>query len=311
MPLTVLRKGEPGRTPLIAMHSFEGSMSVYESIALPPGTPLFAVEHRDLSDEDFEPFGSLEEQAQETAHRVCDAVGGAPFHLIGASFGALLAQMVATRAVALGGNPCALVLLDPPPAPKHWLQDTRTEAQLRARSLYGSCHIRRVAAELAGMTPPPFPIFGEHKRFTRQLCEALDYVVAVSADAAPSARQAFEREHQVVYWHARGLMQLAGKEVVPYLGGDKKGRTVSLMLASGRSQFYEGSSSDAATGGASLTRQIVRVERDQRQFMDPYGSCVAPIEVEGQHIPAINQCLRGQHDGFNSFLAEALSGWEA
>ena len=111
--------------PVVYAHSVLGDHHGSEPIwsLILPQSDVYTLRHRILSGGDaytLDPVGT-KAMVDEYARACVATFTHTPFDLMGASFGALLAQKVAHAAIAFNGCPRRLVLIDPPPAvPKNY-----------------------------------------------------------------------------------------------------------------------------------------------------------------------------------------------
>uniref|UniRef100_A0A7S2D2W5 Carrier domain-containing protein n=1 Tax=Haptolina brevifila TaxID=156173 RepID=A0A7S2D2W5_9EUKA len=302
--LCELEPGAEGATPLIAMYGIQGHPLLNSGgLWLPVRTPLYKLQHALIAEEGFAGYSTFEDETDDVARRLLAFMAGSGFHLIGGSFGALLAHVVATRAVALGGQPRTLILMDPPPPPKFWIRQPTSEAHNRARAWFASCSLHRYPAVQAGFAVPPLPVFDENRDVSDMRAEALDFLTSVTASGA-AGRQRFIHEHEIIFQHMGGFQGLAGVDLEPFAN-------ISYMFASKRKEFFEHRSYDATLGTAGTTsglRPVNRVKSDERWQHASYGAEeYRHIEIDGEHIPSIIRCLTGKEKAFHSFMAECLA----
>ncbi|MFF7295668.1 amino acid adenylation domain-containing protein [Streptomyces sp. NPDC008265] len=120
-PLVTLRAAPPGASApppaLFCVHPGAGTGWVYRSLLehLDPARPVHALQSRSLSEPGARGAG-VAEMAAEYAGRIRGVQPHGPYHLLGWSFGALLAHAVAVRLQEDGEEVAGLVLLDGYPA---------------------------------------------------------------------------------------------------------------------------------------------------------------------------------------------------
>jgi len=103
-----VQEGISGNTPLVAVFGVNGDCKVYSQLASKldlPGFPIYALQARDASS-----FSGLADGLAVETIKLC---GVARYHLIGASFGGLLAHQIACTSKRLGGSVGRLILVDP------------------------------------------------------------------------------------------------------------------------------------------------------------------------------------------------------
>ncbi|MFJ1608827.1 alpha/beta fold hydrolase, partial [Streptomyces sp. NPDC088253] len=140
-PVLPLRFGGSG-TPLFCVHPVAGIGWVYSGLLrhLDPERPVYALQARGLTDPDGKP-ASLSDLVADYLRQVRTVSPEGPYHLLGWSFGGVVAQAMATELERVGAEVASLTLLDSyPPDPAHaWTErfdydDPRAAAEL-ARSL--------------------------------------------------------------------------------------------------------------------------------------------------------------------------------
>jgi len=103
-----VQEGISGNTPLVGVFDVNGDCKVYSQLARKldlPGFPIYALQAREASS-----FSGL---ADGLAVETMELCGMARYHLIGASFGGLLAHQIACASKRLGGGVGRLILVDP------------------------------------------------------------------------------------------------------------------------------------------------------------------------------------------------------
>ncbi|MFF4486749.1 alpha/beta fold hydrolase, partial [Streptomyces sp. NPDC001544] len=140
-PLLPLRSGGSG-APLFCVHPVAGIGWVYSGLLrhLGPDRPVYALQARGLTDPDGMP-ASLSELVADYVRQIRTVRPEGPYHLLGWSFGGVVAQAAATELQRAGAEVASLTLLDSyPPDPAHASterfdhDDPRAAAEL-ARSL--------------------------------------------------------------------------------------------------------------------------------------------------------------------------------
>ncbi|MFB7808620.1 amino acid adenylation domain-containing protein [Streptomyces virginiae] len=112
-PLVTLRAGAPGAPALFCVHPGAGTGWVYRGLLehLDPQWSVHALQSRALSEPGARP-GSVEEMAAEYAARIRAVQPHGPYHLLGWSFGAVVAHQVAVTLQRDGEEVAGLTLLD-------------------------------------------------------------------------------------------------------------------------------------------------------------------------------------------------------
>jgi thioesterase domain-containing protein len=118
--------------PLFCFHPVSGLGWRYAGLAatLPDDVPLYAVQARGLDGEGALP-GTIEEMAAEYVDRIRIVAPSGPYHLLGWSFGGLVAQAAATRLQELGEQIGLLAILDSYPYQEMAARRTRHPAGKR------------------------------------------------------------------------------------------------------------------------------------------------------------------------------------
>ncbi|MFE0579209.1 amino acid adenylation domain-containing protein [Streptomyces sp. NPDC058874] len=116
-PLVTLRTGAPGTPALFCVHPGAGTGWVYRGLLehLDPQRSVHALQSRALSAPEARP-GSVTEMAAEYAARIRAVQPHGPYHLLGWSFGAVVAHAVAVTLQQDGQEVAGLTLLDGYPA---------------------------------------------------------------------------------------------------------------------------------------------------------------------------------------------------
>ncbi|MFE5584093.1 amino acid adenylation domain-containing protein [Kitasatospora sp. NPDC056531] len=116
-PLITLRPGAAGEPALFCVHPGAGTGWVYRSLLdhLGPHRPVHALQARGLSRPGARP-ASVAQMADDYAALIRTVQPSGPYHLLGWSFGALVAHAVAVRLQTDGEDVAQLVLLDGYPA---------------------------------------------------------------------------------------------------------------------------------------------------------------------------------------------------
>ncbi|MEV7416128.1 amino acid adenylation domain-containing protein [Streptomyces sp. NPDC089919] len=117
-PLVTLRPGAPGVPALFCVHPGAGTGWVYRGLLehLDPRWPVHALQSRALSEPAARP-GTVAEMAAEYAARIRAVQPDGPYHLLGWSFGAVVAHSVAVTLQNAGAEVAGLTLLDGYPTP--------------------------------------------------------------------------------------------------------------------------------------------------------------------------------------------------
>ncbi|MDN3358473.1 non-ribosomal peptide synthetase [Actinomadura sp. DC4] len=125
-------RSEGTRSPLFCVHPLAGLAWCYRGLAdLLPGRPVYGLQARGLTA--GAPPGSVEEMAADYTARIREIQPTGPYHLLGWSFGGLVANAIAARLQAGGERVALLALLDAYPSGG---QDTRTtDTRARIRSI--------------------------------------------------------------------------------------------------------------------------------------------------------------------------------
>ncbi|MFI9362337.1 amino acid adenylation domain-containing protein [Kitasatospora sp. NPDC053057] len=112
-PLVTLRSGADGEPALFCVHPGAGTGWVYRALLdhLDPDRPVHALQARGLGEPGARP-ASVAEMADDYATLIRTVQPSGPYHLLGWSFGALVAHAVAVRLQADGEDVAQLVLLD-------------------------------------------------------------------------------------------------------------------------------------------------------------------------------------------------------
>ncbi|MBG6085889.1 non-ribosomal peptide synthetase [Actinomadura viridis] len=107
-----LRTGGDG-PPLFCIHSGGGLSWSYAALAeqLSPDRPVYGLQARGLTGDEELP-GSIQEMAADYLARIREIQPDGPYHLLGWSFGGLVAQAVAARIQAEGGQVELLAIID-------------------------------------------------------------------------------------------------------------------------------------------------------------------------------------------------------
>jgi thioesterase domain-containing protein len=116
--LLPLRTANGGAQPLFCVHPTSGMSWCYAGLLRPldPARPVYGLQARQLTDGDYRP-ADLEELAEQYAQVIRAVQPHGPYHLLGWSFGGLLAHATATRLEADGEEVALLALLDSYPLP--------------------------------------------------------------------------------------------------------------------------------------------------------------------------------------------------
>ncbi|MGP4092067.1 alpha/beta fold hydrolase, partial [Streptomyces sp. KR55] len=112
--LLPLRAAGPGsRPPLFCLHHNTGLSWGYAALLrhLPEDQPVYGVQARGLTDPDSMPQ-SIEEMAADYADQIRTVQPSGPYHLLGWSFGGVVAQAVAARLEEQGEEAALVALLD-------------------------------------------------------------------------------------------------------------------------------------------------------------------------------------------------------
>jgi non-ribosomal peptide synthase protein (TIGR01720 family) len=126
-------RAEGTRPPLFCVHPLAGLAWCYRGLAdLLPGRPVYGLQARGLT-AGTAPPGSVEEMAVDYTARIREVQPTGPYHLLGWSFGGLVANAIAARLRADGERVALLALLDAYPSGG---QDARaTGSRERIRSI--------------------------------------------------------------------------------------------------------------------------------------------------------------------------------
>jgi len=225
-----------------------------------------------------------------------------PFDLIGASYGALVAQHLAHAARKVGACPRRLVLVDPFPswpairetAPNSVLlaagegQNARDAARfilkLRLQSQHGvergDAILEELEVDLAAVPN-----------------DAVGLFLAAQALPADASREELllqaHREHRRVM-----AVSSVGPTIVdlvesmkPFRAAGSTEPTVLVVLASERRAFFE-----EVYGTASFQDEL-----------EPYGITLAPIRVDGPHFGVVTRCISNREPRFTEALEVFLS----
>jgi thioesterase domain-containing protein len=113
-----LRTANGPAAPLFCVHPTSGMSWCYAGLLRPldPARPVYGLQARQLTDGDYRP-ADLEELAEQYAQEIRAVQPHGPYHLLGWSFGGLLAHATATRLEADGAEVALLALLDAYPLP--------------------------------------------------------------------------------------------------------------------------------------------------------------------------------------------------
>ncbi|MFF6877062.1 alpha/beta fold hydrolase, partial [Streptomyces sp. NPDC012474] len=156
-PVLPLRSGGSG-TPLFCVHPVAGIGWVYSGLLrhLDTERPVHALQARGLTDPDGKP-ASLSELVADYVRQVRTVSPEGPYHLLGWSFGGVVAQAMATELQRAGAEVASLSLLDSyPPDPAHrWNERFDHDDPRAAEELARSLGVEPDAQEgpLADLTP--------------------------------------------------------------------------------------------------------------------------------------------------------------
>jgi amino acid adenylation domain-containing protein len=134
-PFTVLipLRATGAEAPLFCVHPVGGVSWCYSGLlrVLPPDRPVYGLQARGIRDGRL--AGSVEEMAGEYLARVREVQPAGPYHLLGWSFGGLVAHAMATRLQRAGEEVALLALLDSYPASA--VHDVTVDSEQEARAL--------------------------------------------------------------------------------------------------------------------------------------------------------------------------------
>ncbi|WP_255306048.1 amino acid adenylation domain-containing protein [Streptomyces sp. Wb2n-11] len=113
-PLLPLRAGDGGVPPLFCVHPGSGLGTPYAALLrhVEPDRPVHALQARGLSDLGGVPPSSVEEMAADYVRQIRSVRPAGPYHLLGWSFGGLVAHAMATRLQDEGERVGVLAVLD-------------------------------------------------------------------------------------------------------------------------------------------------------------------------------------------------------
>jgi len=147
--LPMRRQG--GRPPLFCFAPATGLAWCYAGLiaGLPVGQPVYGLQAHGIAREEPLP-ADIQSLAADYLRRIRQVQSAGPYHLLGWSFGGLVAHEVAVRLQEAGHEVAVLALLDAFPIPPEWAGPPPTEADFRAEVL-----------EQAGGTTNPLAGFDE------------------------------------------------------------------------------------------------------------------------------------------------------
>ncbi|WP_052707518.1 amino acid adenylation domain-containing protein [Streptomyces rubellomurinus] len=206
--------------PLFCVHPGAGIGWVYSGLRdrLDPELPLYALQSRGLNAGAERP-GSVEEMARDYVDRIREVQPSGPYHLLGWSFGAVVAHAMAARLQALGEEVALLALLDGYPVEPDGFED---------RPGQGADDDAEMLAELLeslGYEPPGEP--GDRLRmadFVARLSDGDGPLAGLGADTVEAMGATFV-----------GNVTLAHRHRPPRYRGDALFLTATLDTADGES----------------------------------------------------------------------------
>jgi thioesterase domain-containing protein len=300
--------------PLVIMHSFLGDESGYERLWKLhfKDRAVYAVRHRFLAhadaDEESTPL-SAAAMLEEYVAAILSTLGDAPFDLIGASYGSLVAQHLAHAARAAGAHPRRLVLIDPFP---FWPRIRETAPMSALLSANDGGQDARSAAHFILKLRLQSQLGAE--RGDARLAELIDELANVPNDAVGLflAAQALpadaSREELLVQALRERRRVLAVSSVGPTIVDLVESLTpfrapsgepaVLMVLASERKAFF-----DEVYGTTELSDAFVPYETS----IDLYSPAVEPIRVNGPHFDVVTRCISNRVPDFTSALEKFLS----
>jgi len=294
--------------PLVIMHSFLGDESGYErlwklSLA---DRAIFAIRHLFLThnDADTNQMRPAAEMLRDYTAALLAEFQTAPFDLIGASYGSLVAHHLAHSARIAGCCPRRLVLIDPFP---FW-PAIRQTAPLSALLASGGPTAERDPHAAAHFILK-LRLYAQHgpERGEEMLTKLSKEMAAVPADAAglflaaqtlPADASREDLLVQALREHRR-IMAVAsvGSTITDLVegmppahptGGDP---AVLMVLGSERMAFYE----------------YVYGTTGFEDRLDLYGAALEPIRVEGGHFDVVSRCISSRVPEFTHALEAFLS----
>jgi len=289
---------------LVIMHSFLGDELGYERLWKMnlSNRSIFAVRHPHLTHMGHSDAASSVTMLSSYAAALGAEFQSAPFDLIGASYGSLVAHHLSHAARRIGCQPRKLVLIDPFPAspliretarnstllsqqnddPRsaaHFILKLRLHAQFGSEE--GEAKLAIVMQELAAVPSDAVHLF-------------------LAAQSMPNAT-AQELLIQALREHRR-LLTVASiaptiidlvESIPPFVSSTGK-PSILMVLSSERMAFYKD-----VYGEAGLEDQL-----------DDYGAAVEPIPVEGEHFDVVARCISNRVPQFTSALERFLSDAE-
>ena len=286
--LAVLHEGAEDATPMLVMPSTWGTVNHYVRLARGAPTTVWGIENGYLrtGDATFMQHDTLESQAvayAEVIGRACAHTGRThQFHILGGSFGALLAQKTAAAAQRVGSKPSVVVLIDPPPPGPGTLP--------RPASAWIAGEAIRLGQQVAGVGV-------DHGRINAVIGECMEggeweLAVAVTQELATLGLGTFDkrtiaitRRRFEVYkkhlelWEAQDLVP----EPLKDCGGKGKVR-ILLFLSSRRRDFFDPIHGDC-----------------NADALEMYGECETLQILEGEHTEVVQRVSTGREvDAANS-----------
>lgn len=196
-----------GQAPLFCVHPAAGSGWVYSSLLRHVGDrPVYALQHPGLRTGETATVGAL---ADVYVGLIRSVQPSGPYHLLGWSFGGLVAQAMATRLRATGDQVATLALVDSYPLIGY--------PQFRPLAVEAGDALRLLAESL-GSVPPPGPL--DHPAFVALMKASgspladlnEDQVAALARVFAGSTRMSFDHQPDVFDGRAVLFRATEGKD---------------------------------------------------------------------------------------------------
>jgi pimeloyl-ACP methyl ester carboxylesterase len=217
----------------------------------------------------------------------------APFVLLGASWGALLAHCIAAAAPRLGARPRLLVLIDPPPPPSRWLPVMESQRAARAAVLSAQLHALASQARRArsiGPSLPEPPTIESATPETFALSTAHAHLTALGWRA--EERFSFDCAHEAAM-QCRAASLAGSGQPLPAVES-----AVLLVTATERRAFFE-------AGPGETSRTCVALDDDPSALLE-YGEAAERLALEGDHLDVCARCASGRDPSFAALLGRHL-----
>ena len=286
-------------SPLIIAHSLLGDHRGYGrlwSFALQE-SDVYALRHRGLITMSNFPLsreGAMS-MAGEYAQAVTAEFESVPVDLIGASFGAVLASHVARAAIAAGGCPRRLILVDPPPAVPKTLPIPAMLSNIRLAAM--GVLLLSLRTEMGASVWEQFPQLQTLPE------DALSCFVAAQCSPEGSSRDELVASAEFfgrllpVYQQCRHAFHMFATDVEAFSAALDGSPAVLMVLSSERWPTF--------------CEMFPGIKEDT---VDAYGPA-AKLRLPGKHIEMINRCISNRDadftEGVERYLADRFAWWWA